>query len=96
MPSRTLARRRSNSSFCCGETPNRSKRSRKSSQIASMICILRSTGNALTSSVVIAEQYRCSGGTANDFSVYSNGHLADGGPSVTPELPDSVARPPFE
>src|ERR1035437_2517905 len=36
-PFRTLARRRSRRSFCCGETSNRSKRSRKSYQMAYMI-----------------------------------------------------------
>src|SRR5437899_1867901 len=49
-PSRTLARRRSKRSFCSSESPNRSNRSRKSSQMASMIWIFRSIGSALISS----------------------------------------------
>lgn len=67
-PFRTLTRRRSNNCFCSGEISDRSKRSRKSSQITSMIWILRSTGNVLTSSAVIGEPYRFSQGAANPFS----------------------------
>ena len=67
-PSRTLARRRSRRSFCCGETSNRSKRSRKSSQMASMIWIFWPIGIALTSSAVMEQRYRSPGGPASFIS----------------------------
>ena len=67
-PSRTLARRRSKRSFCCGETSIRSKRSRKPSQMASLICIFWSIGSALTSSVVVEQRCRSPGAPASFIS----------------------------
>ncbi len=64
----TLARRQSKRSFCCGETSNQSKRSRKSSQMASMIWIFRSIGSALTPSAVTERRHRRAGRRASFFS----------------------------
>src|ERR1035438_8966492 len=66
-PLRTLARRRSRSAFCSCEISIRSKRSRKSSQMASMIWIFRSIGSALTSSTVMEQGYAGSGARASLF-----------------------------
>src|SRR5438093_7654750 len=67
LPSRTRARRWSRRAFCSWGISMRSKRSRKSSQIASIIRIFSSTGNAFSSSVVMIRLYDAPGGQATRF-----------------------------
>lgn len=67
LPSPTRARRWSRSSFCSWGISMRSKRSRKSSQIASIIRIFSSIGNAFTSCDVMVPLYGAPDGQATTF-----------------------------
>ena len=66
-PSRALARRWSRISWSRGGSSDRSKRSLRSSQSASMICSFWAIGSVLTSSAVIPALYRHCGPEANPF-----------------------------
>ena len=85
-PSRALARRWSRMSLSRGGISDRSKRSRRSSQSASMICSFWAIGSVLTSSAVIAVLYRHCGGGSESFLINDAARLlSDPPPRTNPE-----------